>query len=197
MYIVPDGVTSPRSNWCLSKVLANTGDGGWSVAEGTWDGEACLAMRWNGSANTEGVGNPQSRGYPTWFVIPEIFREVILSRFPDLSDGLSCEITQPEGYYYGAWKITAVLSPAVKQRLNNGELAFPLPALPHRLCIPEATCRIADAEGLKGYFREGLWSADLYSNGIVEDRNPTKIPDFREALIQNISRSISAASASV
>jgi hypothetical protein len=34
-------------------------------------------MRWNGTANNP-IGNPQSTGYATWFVIPDEFRESVL-----------------------------------------------------------------------------------------------------------------------
>jgi hypothetical protein len=34
------------------------------------------AVRWNGSDNDEGVGSPQSRDYPTWFVIPDALEAV-------------------------------------------------------------------------------------------------------------------------
>jgi len=38
-----------------------------------WDGSQVMAMRWNGgSANgIPSIGNPCSRGYPTWFVVPD------------------------------------------------------------------------------------------------------------------------------
>lgn len=77
-YIDPNKVDSPRRNWQLIEVLRNEGDGDAALAIGTWDnhdGEGprrCLGMRWNGSANEEGgVGNPQSRGLPTWFILPD------------------------------------------------------------------------------------------------------------------------------
>lgn len=53
---------------------------GWSVAELEWYENPVLAIRWNGSTSREGiseVGNPQSRGNPTWFILPKPLHEAI------------------------------------------------------------------------------------------------------------------------
>lgn len=78
-YHPPESVDSPRGRWRLMKVLWNSGDGGAALALGLWDGEPCLAMRWNGQSRTSGVGSPQSRGLPTWFILPNEFKDAILS----------------------------------------------------------------------------------------------------------------------
>jgi len=49
---------------------------GVAVALGLWDGRPVLAMRWNGT-DSNPTGHPQSRGFPTWFIIPEKFRKSI------------------------------------------------------------------------------------------------------------------------
>ena len=73
-YVRPDDVISPKKRWRLRKVLHDGGEGGWSAAEGQWKDDGSwspvLAIRWNGMTGTE-IGNPQSRGQPTWFIIPE------------------------------------------------------------------------------------------------------------------------------
>jgi hypothetical protein len=81
-YIDPSKVVSPKANWSLIKVLRNgethgKGDGDASLAIGKWDShegdgpESVFAMRWNGvKAEATGVGSPQSRGLPTWFIVP-------------------------------------------------------------------------------------------------------------------------------
>ncbi|HWB06280.1 MAG TPA: hypothetical protein VG796_24870 [Verrucomicrobiales bacterium] len=68
-YIPPDKVHSPKAHWSLIAVLEDLGEEGTSVAIGRWDGKPTLAMRWNGSDGNP-IGNPQSRGLPTWFIIP-------------------------------------------------------------------------------------------------------------------------------
>ena len=72
-YVKPQNVNSPKSRWRLRQVLHDGGEGGWSAAEGQWDDDGLwgevLAIRWNGSEGAE-IGNPQSRGLATWFIIP-------------------------------------------------------------------------------------------------------------------------------
>lgn len=67
----PQGVVSPKSR--LSgpiEVLRNTGAGGYSIARFQWDGVPAVGIRWNGEEGAGDVGNPQSRGLPTWFILP-------------------------------------------------------------------------------------------------------------------------------
>lgn len=64
----PEEVDSPKARWKLCKVLYSSGEGGYAVAKGKWDNEAVLGIRWNGKADE--IGNPQSSGKPTWFIVP-------------------------------------------------------------------------------------------------------------------------------
>jgi hypothetical protein len=87
-YITPDKVVSPKRNWSLSRVLEK-GDQPDSngqrvaIAAGRWrddgdrDGRPVLAMRWNGHEGHK-IGNPQSRGLPTWFIVPKRLEESVL-----------------------------------------------------------------------------------------------------------------------
>ena len=85
-YVKPKDVTSPKSDWNLLRVLYDGGASEWSAAEGQWYNgtvwENVLAIRWNGDS-VKMIGNPQSRGHPTWFIVPEkleaAVREVIFS----------------------------------------------------------------------------------------------------------------------
>ena len=80
-HIPPETVFSPRRYWTLIKVLENQGEERHALALGRWDGKARLAMRWNGSRENP-IGNPQSRGLPTWFILPEEYEEAVLSTLP-------------------------------------------------------------------------------------------------------------------
>ncbi|MFJ1259026.1 hypothetical protein [Cupriavidus sp. CuC1] len=190
-YVNPEEVTSPKTTWTLKSVIHNTGQGGWSAAEGTWDGEPCLAIRWNGSDSDSGVGSPQSRGYPTWFVVPQELQLTVRQQIGLLQQAtVSCEITRPDGYDYGAWQITMTLSPSLLKKLGNNSLAFELPALPKRMCMPEKAYVRAIAGELCGNVVEGQWRGDIYSNGIPEDQNPTKIEAVRDAFVQSVKRAL-------
>lgn len=69
-YILPIEVISPKSRWSLIDVVDDQGPGEISVAVGRWDNRPRLGVRWNGRSENP-IGNPQSRGLPTWFLMPE------------------------------------------------------------------------------------------------------------------------------
>jgi hypothetical protein len=81
-YIVPEEVTAPRRQWSLIKVLVDTKLGGFALALGKWNDKPVLAMRWNGGNDRNAIGNPQSRGLPTWFILPDRYNESVLSTLP-------------------------------------------------------------------------------------------------------------------
>jgi len=80
-YIHPSMVLSPKSAISDLSVIYDGGEGKWSVAVMIWNGEPTLAIRWNGENGS--LGHPQSRGIPTWFIIPD-----------DLKDAIIAEITK-------------------------------------------------------------------------------------------------------
>jgi hypothetical protein len=71
-YINPQTVLSPRSRVGSVDILYDDGPGSWSVARLEYDDVPDrIGIRWNGSDQESGIGNPQSRGRPTWFVVPD------------------------------------------------------------------------------------------------------------------------------
>ena len=78
-YTHPALVTSPRNKIADLRVLHDGGPGEWSLAAMTWDGEEVFGIRWNGDSTNGGsnLGNPQSRGIPTWFVLPKAVKELL------------------------------------------------------------------------------------------------------------------------
>jgi hypothetical protein len=81
-HIPPAQVISPKRRWTLIAVLDDKEDEDTpAVALGRWDRKPVLAMRWNGT-NENPIGNPQSRGLPTWFILPNEFRDAILAKMP-------------------------------------------------------------------------------------------------------------------
>jgi hypothetical protein len=76
-YIKPAEVISPKAHWSLIDVLLDRGEGDCAYSLGVWDGERRIGFRWNGTDNNE-LGNPQSRGLPTWTMLdPEIHQKII------------------------------------------------------------------------------------------------------------------------
>jgi hypothetical protein len=85
-YVEPSTVLSPRVSVRSVEVIYNSSrNGGWSVARVNWEDSQSLGIRWNGSVEKPGIGNPQSRGNPTWFIIPEELHDVILAEVERLA----------------------------------------------------------------------------------------------------------------
>jgi hypothetical protein len=189
MYVDPTTVHSPKSVWTLDEVIFSTGQGGWSVARGTWYGKSVLGMRWNGSDDEDGNGSPQSRGFPTWFIIPEQVESVLVREIERLGTSMGvveCKVWRPEGYDLGAWKVDASLGPQAKSWLGGMDLLFQLPALPGRLCRADKDYYRAIGDELWGCFVDGEWHGHLYTNGVSEAQNQTTVDAFRDAFIQNV-----------
>jgi hypothetical protein len=91
-YIDPETVVAPRSRVTAVEVLYNSGPGGWSLARLDFDGEECLGIRWNGAEQEPGIGNPQSRGRPTWFVIPGELAAVIRDEIEKFGNSKHAEL---------------------------------------------------------------------------------------------------------
>lgn len=70
IYPNPENVISPKGSVKDVRVVYDTGVGGWSMAKLLWNDQEALGIRWNGHADNA-LGNPQSRGIPTWFILPE------------------------------------------------------------------------------------------------------------------------------
>ena len=79
-YIPSGQVSSPKRSWKLLGVLEPGSENTGSVALGRWEEKPVLAMRWNGSKESP-LGNPQSRGLATWFIVPDEYMDPILSCF--------------------------------------------------------------------------------------------------------------------
>jgi hypothetical protein len=83
-YIKPETVLSPKGTIEDLEVIYVGGEHSWSLARMKWDGESVVAMRWNGGrekkippSEVPGIGTPSSRGYPTWFILPQEVAEMI------------------------------------------------------------------------------------------------------------------------
>lgn len=89
--IDPKTVHSPKDRWTLLDVLGQFGgekNNWWSLALGRWTDEegyntTCLATRWNGGHDPNSKGNPISRGYPTWFILPGEISDSIEHLIPE------------------------------------------------------------------------------------------------------------------
>ena len=76
-YVLPDRVDSPRARWRAVDVVLDKGAGDCAYAIGLWDNERCVAFRWNGTDDAP-IGNPQSRGLPTWIMLDKWLNKSVL-----------------------------------------------------------------------------------------------------------------------
>jgi hypothetical protein len=77
-YIGPTEVISPKAHWHLFDVILDRKEGNCAYALGTWDGERRIGFRWNGNNETGPIGNPQSRGLPTWTMLDPALHEAVV-----------------------------------------------------------------------------------------------------------------------
>lgn len=93
-YIKPQEVKSPKNRWRLIRVLHDGGIGEWSAAEGKWAKggrwREVLAIRWNGGSSDKGIGSPQSRGQPTWFIVPDEMEAAMRSVVASAAERMAC-----------------------------------------------------------------------------------------------------------
>jgi len=87
IYTLPQEVTSPKDMVKNIRVLLDEGAEGVSIAVLDWGGKQAIGMRWNIALrewddadkiaeNKPCMGQPTSRGYSTWFILPnEIAQE--------------------------------------------------------------------------------------------------------------------------
>lgn len=91
-YMKPKSVRTPKN---MIKgdidVLVDKGEWSWSLCRLTWDGRPSMGIRWNGSLEDGSMGTPQSRGLPTWFIIPDEVAAVIQKAVD------AGEFNEPEG----------------------------------------------------------------------------------------------------
>jgi hypothetical protein len=76
-YIAPDEVISPKAYWRLVDVVLDKGEDDCAYAIGMWDNQRRVGFRWNGNDESP-IGNPQSRGLPTWTMMDRALHHSIL-----------------------------------------------------------------------------------------------------------------------
>ena len=68
-YQNPKRVVSPKKRVRNVRVIYDGGAGDWSAANFLFDHKESMGIRWNGKGSD--IGCPQSRGIPTWFLVPD------------------------------------------------------------------------------------------------------------------------------
>ena len=107
---------------------------------------------------------------------------------------MNIEITQPEGYDFGAWQAIIKLDDAEKEIVKERPLVFKIPRLNYRNILSDDGYRmpgfVNDEVTLGGIFKDGIWCGHVYSNGIAEEKNPVSIDSVKIGLEERIKQSI-------
>jgi hypothetical protein len=80
MYHDPRTVLSPKEMVKSVEVIYDAGpvDASWSVARLKWGESPAVGIRWNGDERSS-KGLPQTRGNPTWFIVPDQLADAVLA----------------------------------------------------------------------------------------------------------------------
>jgi hypothetical protein len=165
-YVIPIDVTSPKRQWTLVGVLFDRGENDIAVAMGLWNGTPVLAMRWNGGEENP-IGNPQSRGLATWFIVPDEFRKAILDRLQKVAPE---KYLLSKEYFMNAVVLTNTIPlPDVRKRVQDAVLR----GIGERIDYERWTVKIFAPADRAGYFvriqgpKNFTW--EHYFEGPVED----------------------------
>lgn len=194
-YTEPKNVISPKTKWKIRRVLADTGKNGWSIAQGTWEEEPRLAIRWNG--NDDDLGNPQSRGHPTWFILPNDLEDAVHDTIETVEqsfDDVRCQILPHEDGNHGVWNVVLNISKNIQEEWGGDEktVFFSLPDLEKRLFRAHKKYMNFIHGEIKYCFLDGKFEAIMYSNGISENKNPVDIQTVNDALLRAVKAAIGA-----
>ena len=110
---------------------------------------------------------------------------------------MELNIYKPYGYGPGSYKVEASLSSQELAAYQLKPISFYLPELPKRLILAYSPFVVAASTEtgmkLRGIFVNGKWESHVYSNGLDEEKNPTKIDTVKKELIESIITSIQIA----
>lgn len=190
-YVDPWDVIGPRKIWSLTQVEFSTGRGGWSVARGEWDGVPAVGIRWNGQDGETGPGNPQSRGFPTWFILPEELAATVMgevARLRSEREGIECTVESPEEYSPGAWRVVVRLSGA-KLKAAGPDFFFFFPKRSNEIFNADEGYRAVADRGngneLGGQFRDGMWKGHLYTYDL-RTKAAAVADEIREVIVASL-----------
>ncbi|MCC6074043.1 hypothetical protein ACFPTX_20260 [Pseudomonas sp. GCM10022188] len=89
-----------------------------------------------------------------------------------VSPRVTCSIYRPDSYDPNARRLEIALGAAAKAHLGTAALPFKMPDLERRHLVIDKGFR-GDVD--VGVLVDGVWKADLYSNGVDEVENPTSL----------------------
>ncbi len=186
-FFVPEFGTNGVEPFRLDSHHAYRADNGYAVTRGR-SGEGILTAKlingcWKGGLFIYAPEHQLDDARCIRSVKASLVRAIL----PALTSHVHCCIFRPDHYQYGAWRVQLSIGSTVKAHLSGAGLAFDLPDLPSRHLVISPDYRFDIGAGK---FENGLWCADLYSNGIPEDENPTSIADVKAKLLASVNEKL-------
>jgi hypothetical protein len=111
-----------------------------------------------------------------------------------VSPWVNCRIFRPDTYDHGAWRVELSLGQAARAKIGSAEIIFDIPQHQTRLVVPDDgyLFDINPPMGKHiGKFKNGFWAADIYSNGVPEDKNDRSIAQLRVEFMRNVHTTLS------
>ncbi|KSV67267.1 hypothetical protein N182_34105 [Sinorhizobium sp. GL2] len=128
--------------------------------------------------------------------VRDLIEQFVRDESERLNEQVTVIVDRPPEYQLGAWRVTVRLrNPADLERWGV-PVPFAFPELPKRRLHPDdgylAVVRKNGSDELVigGQFVKGIWHGHLYSNGVLEDENPTSIEAVKTALRETAAKLI-------
>ncbi len=107
---------------------------------------------------------------------------------------MKLEVSQPPGYQEGAYRVEARLEDDELQDYGVIPIAFEIPTMSARFIHtkPPYIVAVSDIHGTKirGTFVDGKWECHVYSNGVHEKDNPTRIEEVQSRIEASIASAL-------
>lgn len=104
-----------------------------------------------------------------------------------VSPRFNIELYRPDRYDYGAWRLKITLGDIASKFFAGRTIPIFKPSLNKRLVHVDRQSLYSVSQEK---FNNGVFSANIYSNGIVENENPTPISDVYKAFLYGFSEQL-------
>ena len=101
-------VLSPKGKVANIEVIIDKGKDSYALSILDWEGKRSVGVRWNGGSDGS-IGTPQSRGIPTWFILPDLIAETYLNFLLEEEKGLSnLKIDKIKDFLKKKWNVVEI-----------------------------------------------------------------------------------------
>ena len=104
-----------------------------------------------------------------------------------------CEIIKPEDFQFGVYRIHVEVKGELRKLIAGRDIPFEMPQLQNRFFRPETGYWAVPGENQtqrRGQIKDSEWHCIVQTNGIEEEKNPTRMDVVRDALVANILRAL-------